>query len=256
MAKAPTPILARGAMLAVVITLLMPLAGVILTAGPAEAGPTFQQPRVGECRAMSWKEYMAASDNEAPVDCSQPHTSRVTDVVRLPKRVGWGASIDRLTNIATRMCAPSMKETLGGSYSSRAMTAYSGAWFMPTKAQRDRGARWIRCDLVLLAGTRLATLPTDAVPALGAQPHPARIAACARARTFARTICSSRHGWRATGTFTIRQKAYPTVREFRRAAIRRCPSRVSTGRFFWQHRAEVQWRLGDHVVVCFSRTRR
>jgi len=252
MAKASTSITGRGPLLAVVITLLMPLAAVIAAAGPAQAGPTFQQPRVGECRAMSWDEYMGKSNNEAPIDCSQPHTSRVTDVVRLPKGVTWGASIDRLTNIATRLCHPSEMEALGGSYSSRAMTAYSGAWFMPTKAQRDRGARWIRCDLVLLAGTRLATLPTDSVPALGAQPHPARIAACAKARTFARTICSTRHAWRATGTFTIRQKAYPTDREFRRAAIRRCASRTNTDTIFWQHRSKVVWRLGDHVVVCYS----
>ena len=106
MAKAPTSISERGALLAVVITLLMPLAAVIATAGPAQAGPKFQQPSVGECRAMSWDEYMGKSNNEAPIDCSQPHTSRVTDVVRLPKGVTRGASIDRLTTIATRLCYP------------------------------------------------------------------------------------------------------------------------------------------------------
>jgi hypothetical protein len=252
MTKPASPVFGRDALLAVVVLLLAPLAAVVVTAGPAQAGPAFQQPTVGECRALNWDEYMAKANNEAPIDCSQPHTSRVIDVVRLPRGVTWGASIQKLTNIATRLCHPSQTQALGGSYSSRAMTAYSGAWFMPTRAQRDRGARWIRCDLVLLAGTRLATLPTDNEPALSAQPHPARIAACAKARTFARTICSATHAWRATGTFTIRQEAYPTDREFRRAAIRRCPSRTSTDRFFWQYRAKVLWRLGDHVVVCYS----
>ncbi|MFL6003369.1 MAG: septum formation family protein [Nocardioides sp.] len=252
MAKASTSISLRGPWLAVVITLLMPLAAVIATAGPAQAGPTFQQPRVGECRAMTWDEYMGKSDNEAPIDCSQPHSSRVIDVVRLPKGVTWGAPIQKLTTIATRLCNPAWADALGRTYSSRAMTAYSVAWFMPTKAQRDRGARWIRCDLVLLAGSRLANLPTDNVPALGAQPHPARIAACLKARTFVRTICSTPHAWRATGTFTIHQKAYPTDRQFRRAAIRRCPSRTSTSTFWWQYRPKVLWRLGDHVVICYS----
>jgi hypothetical protein len=248
----PTSVSGRGALLAVVVMLLAPLAAVVVTAGPAQAGPAFQQPAVGECRALSWDEFMGKSNNEAPIDCSQPHTSRVTDVVRLPKGVSWGASIDKLAIIATRLCLPSRMGALGGSYSSRAMTAYSGAWFMPTKAQRDRGARWIRCDLVLLAGTRLANLPTDSVPALGAQPHPAGIAACLKARTFAKTICSRRHAWRATGTFKIRQEAYPTDRQFRRAAIRRCPSRVSTDGFVWQRPFKVIWQMGDHVVTCYS----
>ena len=58
----------------------------------------------------------------------------------------------------------------------------------------------------------------------------------------------------SAGTFVIDQKAYPTERQFRRAAIRRCPSRVTTDSFAWQFRGAILWRLGDHVVGCYSRT--
>jgi hypothetical protein len=256
MTKTASPVPGRDALLAVVVLLLAPLAAVVATVGPAQAGPAFQQPAVGECRALTMEELNRRSNNEAPIDCSQPHSSRVIDVFRLPRDVTWSAPIERLERIATATCAPAWKEALGSGYRSRAMTAYSAGWFMPTAAQRERGARWIRCDLILRAGSRLANLPTDEVPALGAQPHPDRIALCYKAKTFATTICARRHAWRATGTFVMRQTEYPTWREVRRAAIRRCPSLVTTDSFAWRYRGKVLWRLGDHVVACFSHTQR
>ncbi|HEX4816047.1 MAG TPA: septum formation family protein [Nonomuraea sp.] len=243
-------------LLAVVLMLLAPLAAVVATAGPAQAGPAFQQPRVGECRALTFRELNRASNNEAPIACSQPHTSRVIATGRLPRGVNWNAPIERLGRISTGICDPAWKRALGGTYRSRAMTAYAWGWFIPTKAQRARGARWIRCDLILWGGQSLVRLPNDNEPALGAQPHPDRIAACLTERTAFYTSCARRHAWRATGTFVIRQKAYPTERQFRRAAVRRCPSLVTSDAFAWRFRSESRWRLGDHVVTCFSRTRR
>ncbi len=160
--KTPGPVAGRDTLLAVVLMLLAPLAAVVATTAPAHAGPAFQQPAVGECRALTMDEFNRASNNEAPIDCSQPHTSRVIDTVRLPRGVSWGASIQKLTRIATRICNPAWTEALGGTFRSRAMTAYSAGWFMPTKAQRERGARWIRCDLVLRAGSALANCPPTA----------------------------------------------------------------------------------------------
>lgn len=250
------PVAARDTLLAVVLLLLAPLAAVVATTVPAHAGPAFQQPAVGECRSLTRDQLNRASNNEAPIDCSQPHTSRVIATGRLPKGVTWGASVQRLARIATGICDPAWKTALGGTYRSRAMTAYSWGWFIPNKAQRERGARWIRCDLVLLGGgASLVRLPTDDEPALGSQPHPDGIAACLTRRTFLSTICARRHAWRATGTFVIAQKAYPTERQFRRAAARRCPSRVNSDSFAWRFRDANRWRLGDHVVICFSRTR-
>jgi hypothetical protein len=254
--KTPRLVPGRGALLAVVLMLLAPLAAVVATAGPAHAGPAFQQPAVGECRALTLEELNRWSNNEAPIDCSEPHTSRVIATGRLPRGETWDASLRRLQRIATSICDPAWKEALGSTYRSRAMTAYSWGWFIPTKAQRERGARWMRCDLILYGGTTtLARLPNDDEPALGAEPHPNGIAACLTGRTFFSTICARRHAWRATGTFVIDQDAYPTDRQFRRAALRRCPSRVNTDSFAWDFRSEDRWRLGDHVVICFSRTR-
>jgi hypothetical protein len=246
----------RDALLAVVVLLLAPLAAVVVTAGPAQAGPGFEEPAVGECRDLTMDELNRWSNNEDPIDCSEPHTSRVIGTGRLPRDVTWDASEQRLTRISTGICHPLWIEALGSGYRSRIMTAYSWGWFIPTRAQRDRGARWIRCDLILWAGTTLANLPTDKVPALGALPHPDKITACLKGETFLLTTCNRLHAWRATGTFLMRQDTFPTDREFRRAALRRCPSLVTSDAFAWRHRDATRWRLGDHAVVCFSRTRR
>jgi len=62
--------------------------------------------------------------------------------------------------------------------------------------------------------------------------------------------------FRATGTFVIHQKAHPTARQLERAARRKCPSRVSSRVFLWFDHGPDRWQLGDHVVICYSRTRR
>ena len=243
-------------LLAVVLMLLAPLAAVVATAGPAQAGPSFQEPRVGQCRALTFRELGRASNSEAPIRCSQPHTSRVIATGHLPRGVTFGASVQKQQRIATGICDPAFKRTLGSTYGSRARTAYTWGWFIPNKTQRAHGARWIRCDLILVGGTSLVRLPTDRQPAVGAPPHPNGIAACLTRQTGASTVCARPHAWRATGTFMIHQKAYPTDRQFRRAAVRRCPNLVKSRSFMWRFRNADRWHLGDHVVICFSRTRR
>jgi len=243
-------------LLAAVLMLLAPLAGVVVSAGAAQAGPAFEEPAVGECRVLTSDEALRKSNNEAPIDCSQAHTSRVIATGRLPRGVSWSAPMRQLKRIFTRTCDPAWKAALGRTYRSRAMTAYTWAWFMPTKAQRAQGARWIRCDLILLGGRKLDPLPTDAQPALGAQPHPSRIAACLGPASLRDTACTNRHAFRATGTFVIHQKAHPTARQLERAARRKCPSRVSSRVFLWFDHGPDRWQLGDHVVICYSRTRR
>lgn len=256
MTQTAGPVFVRDTLLAVAVLLLTSLTVVVATAGPAQANPGFQEPAVGECRALSYDELQRWSNNEDPIDCAEPHSSRVIATGRLPRGVSWDAPERQLNRIATGICDPAWWAALGSTYRGRAMTAYSWGWFIPTQAQRERGARWIRCDVILYGGRSLVRLPTDAEPALGTQPHPDRVAACLKARTLIHTICSRDHAWRATGTFVMSQEAFPTDREFRRAAIRRCPALVNTDSFAWRHRERFQWQQGDHVVVCYSHTRR
>lgn len=236
------------------LLLLGPLA-TTSTAAARGTDPLAGAPTVGECHKLTLKGLYKKSDSSRKVRCSREHTSRVVKVLQLPAGVTWSASNDKLTRIATRKCRPSWEKTLGGTYRSRDMSSYSTAWFMPTAAQRDRGARWFSCHLVLWGGSSsLAPLPTDKVPALGALPHPDNVAACLTKQT--RTTCQRKHVWRATGNFVVDKKKFPGDRALRRAAIHRCPARVSTDRYLWTYRSSILWNMGDHVVVCYSKTRR
>jgi hypothetical protein len=253
--KTPTSIPGRDALLAVVIMLLAPLAAVIATAGPAQAGPGFQQPRVGECRDLTFSQMMAASDRTNPTNCADPHTTLVFAVPRLPQGMSWSAPPEKIGLAAFKKCQPAWQELLGRTEKAREMSAYSWAWFIPTKAQRDHGARWFRCDLILYGGSSLLRLPDDEAPVLAQPPLPNSVARCLTAKRNT-TTCSRSHIWRATGTFRMRGTTYPSFRKFQRASDR-CRSRVrNPDRYLWNPPSRPEWRLGNKTVVCYSRTRR
>lgn len=230
-----------------------------VTASPADArtpdGAGYQEPGVGECRDLTQADAMKASDTTPPIACADPHTVRVIAVPQLPADVSWDDSDKKLGAAAIRLCGPAANEALGRTYKVRARSAYSWVWFTPTKAQREHGARWIRCDLALVGGTRLVRLPTDKTPALPSGRLPDKVARCLTPTTFVSTTCARKHAFRATGAFILDGTAYPTAQQFRDAALKRCPRRVSTSDFRWTYRGKYVWKQGDHTVVCYSARR-
>lgn len=249
--------LAGTAALLLVLAPLSPTATAAPTTAPTAADPSAGAPTVGECHKLTLKGLHRNSDGSRRVRCAREHTSRVVKVAYLPDGVRWSDPVSKLERVANRKCQPAWNRALGRTYTSRALTAYSGGWFIPTAGQRDRGARWFSCHQILWGGdTSLAPLPTDEVPALGALPHPDTQAVCLSRETFVKTVCLRKHSYRGTGVFTIKKKTFPGERAIRRAAINRCPSRVTSDRFRWTWRSGLAWEMGDHTVVCYSRTRR
>ena len=147
-----------------VLVALLALVGTALTrGGQAALTPrstlASASPAVGTCYRMSTKELGQASYGEAAVDCLAKHTSQVIGVTYLPGGLSWRkASIARLAKVALKDCYPTITAALGGTVELRAQSAYRLAYFVPSKAQRKAGARWIRCDLILGVGP-LAALP-------------------------------------------------------------------------------------------------
>lgn len=226
--------------------------------GPANAGaepdgPNYQQPAVGECRTLSLSEIRARADRTTPIDCADPHTTRVIKVGKLPKAMTWEASADDLLRVAFHACQPALDETLGHSAKIRDRSAYSWAWFMPTTTQRSHGARWIRCDVVLFGGKKLLTLPTDSTPAL-TNPLVDSVARCLTSGGVYNTTCDRAHALRATGAFTVHASRYPSPDEAREAALKRCPALVNSSSFRWSYRSKLAWNSGNHTVVCYTKT--
>ena len=131
----PRPFVAAllGLVSVAALLLLGPLA-TTSTAAARGTDPLAGAPTVGECHKLTLKGLYKKSDSSRKVPAARASdTSRVVKVLQPPDGVGWNASNDKLTRIATRKCRPSWEKTLGGTHRSRDMSSYSSAWFMPTR---------------------------------------------------------------------------------------------------------------------------
>ena len=145
---------------------------------------------------------------------------------------------------------PSYEEWMGRSQLARALTAYGRSWFIPTKAERNQGARWVRCDVILMGGnTALAPLPYDAAP-LVPNPITDSVRKCLTGKYYW-TTCDRSHSWRASGDFNVRKGKYPTAKQMRAIAIKKCSPmvdqlQVPLGR---AHQGGLEARLPDHGLL-------
>jgi hypothetical protein len=132
------------------------------TASSAPPKPYLATPKVGECHDLTLKHIQAASDTRKPVACSSEHTTQTVAVVKEPPGARKGSEDARAFAVG-EACADGFKKVVGGSSKERARTLYSLAWFGPTKAQKAKGAGWMRCDVTL-------TDQRHAYPISGKQP--------------------------------------------------------------------------------------
>jgi len=127
------------------------------------------------------------------------------------------------------------------------MTAFVVAWFRPTRAQLDAGARWLRCDLIAYGGrTKLAPIPDQPT----ATPLRDSIRSCLTSGRGFRTTCSRPHAWRATGVAKVRLAGYPGDQRMRQIAIQRCRDEVRQGKPYW-----FRWQVVDTnrwLITCYS----
>lgn len=239
-----------------------PVVAALLTALPAAhgagVGTAAAKPVVGECRKLSSASAAGASDSSAPIPCSGAHNDRVIAVPTLPRGVSW-SDLDthaKVVKTGVQLCTPPYRTALGQNGRVRDRTAYTYLFFAPTAHQQARGARWLRCDLVLAHGKKLAGLPTDQEPALTDSSPPDQVARCLGGADLLTTPCVFAHSYRSTGTFVVARQTYPGRAALLRLGRSKCPRVVSTDtnfRFTWS--PKLVWDLvHDHVVVCYSHT--
>jgi hypothetical protein len=235
-----------------------------LSTAPAHAqqaraqGPGVGAPTVGACSTMTAKQAAAPADHSSVVPCSDAHTAKVAGVVHLPDRLDYSSDIVKLYRVIAGKCRPKVNTMLGRTDAVRDFSAYDMVWFLPTKTQRQHGARWMSCSIVLRQASKLARLPANKTPLLptgklGDGIHRCLLADTSRVIT---TRCAARHGWRATGAFVIAGEKFPGRKTVNREARNRCASRVLAGRSYrWTYSSKIDWQVGgDHAVICYSKT--
>jgi hypothetical protein len=237
-------------------------AAVALTvAAPAHAGDSKAaargKPSVGQCRSLTLAQASASSNRTAPTGCSSPHNDRVIAVPTLPKGVSY-AELDtarKLDRVAVKLCYRPFRKTLGQNDRVRNSSAYTYLYFQPTARQRSNGARWLRCDLTLRHGSRLANLPTDRKPALRHSRLPASVKRCLAGQSLVTTTCKASHRYRVAGAITVDTKRYPGRTAMIKLGRSRCPAITTTDadyRFTWSSKTE--WNVvHDRTLVCYNR---
>jgi hypothetical protein len=232
------------------------LAGSLLTAPATAAPPSYrstaslQRPAVGECHDLSGKQLLKETDRSAPVDCAGPHTTQSVAVVTKPRRIGWGdtGAIERFLG---RSCYDDYLAALGGSARTVAMTSHNVAYFYPSRADRRDGARWIRCDAVILTAKALRPLPS---PLALTTPPSDGVATCLT-RRYRLTVCSAAHEYRAVTTVRVRGKRFPGTRALVRVGLRKCSGKVPRGPYAVTTPSPLKWAAGAKFIVCHAQDR-
>jgi Septum formation len=208
------------------------------------------KPRTGQCHQLTYRQSWATSDAKKPVSCTKRHNLQTIAVVTSPTSLD-GLTEDQRSELAVSVCRPKLAKVLGRTATVREQTAWSDWFFIPTDAQIAAGARWIRCDLGLLASGRAAGLPHKRLSRSVIGSHiESSERRCLTAKTWV-TPCSHKHAYRSIAAFTIHQSAYPTAADVVPNAKRACPKTWDYAR--WP--TEYGWAHGNRVAVCYDKTK-
>jgi hypothetical protein len=184
------------------------------------------------------------------VSCTKPHTSVVARVEFLRKAVTPRTPLAQRRSLGQRLCAPAYRRLAGGTVADRATSLLTWTLFTPGRKALERGASWVRCDVLARTGDRLVPLP-DARPLLGdGVPEPLRICQDDQGLDVS---CGGSHRYRVEAVFRAVGDDYPQGEAFTAQARDRC--RELTGEYggFWQPPSEDGWREGDRFVRCLKR---
>lgn len=239
----------RSAQTVIAIGMALAASLALGTTSSAHAATSAAKPKVGQCRAMSYKRTAAISDTSKPVPCSKRHTAVTVAVVEARTSLA-GLAQDQLDTLGAELCSQQELKKLGRSPARRAMSAYNIVFFQPTATQIRAGARWFRCDLTLKAGKNMLPLPGH-LPRPVLPKHPTDQTEHCLTGTHLSTPCSSKHAYRPVRAFTFKPVAYPTGDDFVQAGDDLCPA---GGNAYYTWSNPSVWAAGDRVLVCYTKT--
>lgn len=201
---------------------------------------------MGDCHNLSIKQIGAPSDTRKPVSCSSSHTTETVAVMDAPSATQKG-SLEARAYAVGEACGDGFKKLVGGTSKTRAKTLYSLAWFGPTKAQRAKGAHWMRCDVTLT--TEVHAYPIKGkTPLLDDGPTDAELV-CGHADldrgTFGSVPCAAKHQF-VPHRFVAADPG-TAFADAQKKAKKTC---LPDGALYsWSH-AE-QWGMGDRWYICW-----
>lgn len=215
---------------------------------PPPPMPRFGAAKIGQCHRMTARQTRSPITRRRATPCSGPHTTTVAYVGLVRRALTTRTPLARRRAVASRVCRPAFRRMVGGTPELRAASLLTWTFFVPSRAQLQRGARWIRCDVLARSGDQLVPLPFDR-PVLGnGLPEQLRICQTAEGVDVS---CARPHEFRVAGVFRPPGDAYPGP-AFTGAARDRCEAIIGEPGGYWQPPSPQGWARGDRFVRCLT----
>lgn len=230
----------------------------------ASASAAPPAPEVGTCRVLTAEDVAQPDNATEPVDCREQHTAETFHVGELPADADYDDP--GLADRVYPTCQKRWVKFTGADESLALRTVLSWAWFRPSEAEWDQGARWYRCDLVggLDRPAGLVELPRSGEGVLLGRPGD-RWLACVNAETVQDAPflpCNEEHSWRAVSTIVVSEKKkYPGGRLVEVLSRDYCSDSVLAWLdyppqfdFGYSYFGEAEWEAGNNRAICWART--
>jgi Septum formation len=250
------------------IAMATALSGCLWKSGGDGAGASTAAPDVGVCRVLTPADVGHPTNATGPVPCSQPHTAQTYAVDSLPAEFLHAVYDDPdVASYAYRTCTEQFMAFTGADESLSMRTILSWAWFRPSTAAWDHGARWFRCDVVGGGGqsTSYLDLPTTTQDLLTGRPKDAWMV-CAQGATVDGSVkvpCTEKHDWRAVTTIVLGDGSahYPGDAAVQARSKDFCSKSVGAWLdypvdydFGYSWFQQPEWDAGNRRSVCWART--
>jgi Septum formation len=189
----------------------------------------------------------------------------------LPRRVivpGVQIANETVQDAAAALCRRAFTAFIGGDPATRALSRLTVTYFLPWQGGFDRGAHWVRCDVIALRTEHtLAGLPTRLRGFLNDESALTDYGVCALGRpgssAAALVSCGHKHHFRAIAALRLGTPSagYPGTAVTRVDGKRRCRTLVAahTGKsggyaFTWTYPTHADWATGQRFGYCWTKT--
>lgn len=234
-----------------------------------DAADQVEVPELGACRSLTPEDVARPFNADEVVDCGEEHTAQTFAVGTFPKELADHVGVEdpKLGAFIYDTCSERFQSFLGGDESLVMRSTLTWAWFRPTKAAWENGARWYRCDVVAGSETSkaLRPLPKTAKGLLLGKPDDTWMS-CAAGETVAKADkvpCSERHDWRAVTTIQVgrEEDPYPGDRLVEVRTRDFCSDSVGAWMnypvdydFGYTYFHEAEWKAGNRRSICWAKT--
>jgi hypothetical protein len=216
---------------------------------PPPPDPGYGAPKPGQCYLVFAARSRSSVATGRRVGCDERHTTVVAYVGLRPRPVTPKTPVANRQRLARRVCEPAYRRTVGGTLADRATSILTWTLYTPNQAQLERGARWVRCDVLARGGDKLVPLP-QAVPLLaGGVPEQLRIC---QTEAGVDISCSVPHAFRVEAVYPAVGDAYPDTATYTPLARQRCKELTNKDGGFWQAPSRQGWRSGDRFIRCLT----